>query len=241
MVMMKYAVAVSVSLVILLGSVALGQEEEESLRTISVTGTVETRVAPDHIVWSINLRDANPNLKVAKDASDKKVKTIVGLRKKLGIAEGDLETGPVRINREYNRDERGNRTDFKEFVVSRDITIRQRDLKRFDEYLDTLVASADMEVNFSYATSNLYEIRSQTRLDALRVAKEKAAQMADVVGAKLGPAVKIAEDNDRSGWRDFMSNDTVTRSEPSIDMATERFVPGAITVKVSVNATFELE
>jgi len=239
--MMKYAVAVSLCLGIVLGGVARADEEEESLRTISVTGTVETKVAPDHIVWSINLRDANPDLKVAKEASDQKVKTIVGLRGKLGVAEGDLETGPVRINREYNRDERGNRTDFKEFVVSRDITIRQRDLKRFDEYLDTLVSSADMEASFSYATSNLYEIRSETRLDALRVAKEKAAQMADVVGAKLGPAVKISEDNDRSGWRDFASNLAVTRSEPSIDLATERFVPGAITVKVSVNATFELE
>jgi uncharacterized protein YggE len=239
--MMKHAVAVSLCLGIILGSIARADNEEENLRTISVTGTVETKVAPDHIVWSINLRDADPDLKVAKEASDQKVKAIVGLRKKLGIEEGDMETGPVRIHREYNRDERGNRTDFKEFVVSRDITIRQRDLKRFDEYLDTLVASADMEVNFSYATSNLYEIRSQTRLDALRVAQEKATQMADVVGAKLGAAVKISEDNDRSGWLDFMSNAAVVRSEPSIDLATERFVPGAITVKVSVNATFELE
>jgi uncharacterized protein YggE len=237
--MMKYAVAVSLCLGIILGGVA--RAEEETLRTISVTGTVETRVAPDHIVWSINLQDANPDLGVAKKASDQKTKAIIGLREKLGIEDGDIETGHVRIRREYNRDERGNRTDFKEFVVSRSITIRQRDLKRFDEYLDTLVSSADMEVNFSYATSELHEIRAQTRLDALRVAKQKAADMAEVVGAKLGPAVKITEDHEGSRWRDFSSNLAVVRSEPSIDLATERFVPGAITVKVSVNATFELE
>jgi len=235
---MKYALAVSLCLGIIFGGVALG-DEEGPLRTISVTGTVETRIAPDHIVWSIDLRDADPDIGTAKQASDEKTEAIVGLREQLGIEEGDIETGHVRIDREYNRDQRGNRTDFKGFVVTRNITIRQRDLKRFDEYLDALVSSADIEVNFRLATSELQEVRAATRLDALRMAKKKAADMAEVVGAKLGPALTISERSNGSFEYDG-SNGTVTISEPSIELATARFVPGALTVKISVDATFEL-
>jgi len=236
---MKYAVGVSLSLVFAFGGIAFA-EENGTLRTISVTGTVETRVAPDHIVWSIDLRDADPDIGAAKQASDEKTEAIVGLRDQLGIEEGDIETGHVRIDREYNRDERGNRTDFKGFVVTRNITIRQRDLKRFDEYLDALVSSADIEVNFRLATSEIQEVRAATRLDALRMAKKKAADMAEVVGAKLGPALTIRERSNSSIEYDG-SNGTTTISEPSIELATARFVPGALTVKVSVDATFELE
>lgn len=236
---MRKVLLVTLSLVFILGGVALA-DEEETLRTISVTGTVETKVAPDHIVWDISLTDTDPALGEAKRKNDQKVKAIVGLREKLEIGEGDLETGYVRIRREFERDQHGNRGDFKYFAVSRSITIYQRDLKRFDEYLDALVSSADMEVNFTFATSEIHEVRTHTRLDALRVAKQKATEMADVVGAKLGPVVTIKEKSDTPRWHDF-SNAAVTISEPSIDLATERFVPGAITVKISVDATFELE
>jgi uncharacterized protein YggE len=235
---MKYAFAVILCLGIVLGGGAFA-EENGTLRTISVTGTVETRVAPDHIVWSIDLRDADPDIGAAKQASDEKTMAIVGLRDQLVIEEGDIETGHVRIDREYNRDERGHKTTFKAFVVSRNITIRQRDLKRFDEYLDALVSSADMEVNFRLATSELQEVRAATRLDALRMAKKKATDMAEVVGAKLGPVLTINEKSNSPTWYDA-TNGTVTISEPSIDLATARFVPGALTVKISVDATFEL-
>jgi uncharacterized protein YggE len=236
---MKYAFVASLCLGVILGGVA--RAEGERLRTISVTGTVETRVAPDHIVWSIDLRDADPDIGAAKQASDEKTEAIVGLRDQLGIEEGDIETGHVRIQKAYNRDEHGRQTSFKEFVVTRNITIRQRDLKRFDEYLDTLVSSADIEVNFRLATSELQEVRAATRLDALRMAKKKAADMAEVVGAKLGPALTIRErERSTSSLEYDGTNGTVTISEPSIELATARFVPGALTVKISVDATFEL-
>lgn len=37
-------------------------ESNEPVRTISVTGTVQTQVAPDMIVWRINLSDTHENL-----------------------------------------------------------------------------------------------------------------------------------------------------------------------------------
>ena len=219
---------------------ALGQEETP-FRSIAVSGTVETKTAPDQIVWSIRLSDRDRDMRQAKARNDEKAKSVVALREKLGVAEGDFETGPVNIIREYERDRYGQQGDFKHFAVSRSVTIRQRDLKRFDEFLDTLVASSEMEVNFTFESSRMHEVRAETRLKALEAAKDKAAAMANVVEAKLGRVLTINEHAQGGRWQSQFSNAAVIQNTPPADLATERFVPGAISVRVTVYATFELE
>jgi len=222
------------------GTVALAAEEKP-VRSISVSGTAQVRTAPDHIVWGISLTDNDKDLSAAKKRSDEKVKAVLGLRKKLEVGEEDIETGPIYVRREYERDLHGNPGNFKYFVVSRSVTIRQRDLKRFDEFLESLVSSAEMEVSFNFGSERILDIRAETRLKALKLAKDKAAAMAAVVGAKLGPVLTINEHLQNEGWRSYASNASYTVSRPDADVATGTFAPGAMTEQVTVYATFALE
>ncbi len=219
-------------------------QEEKAVRSISVSGTVVTKTAPDQVVWSISLSDADKDMRKAKTANDEKVKAVVALRGKLGIGDGDLETGQINIRREYERGQHGSRGAFKHYAVSRGVTIRQRDLKRFDEFLDALVASTEMEVSFAFETSRIHDVRAETRLEALKVARNKAADLAEVVGAKLGRVLTIDETTQGGGWRrysNFSNNAMVDQGSPAVDLATDKFVPGAISVTMTVQATFELE
>jgi uncharacterized protein YggE len=229
---------VMIGWLVLLGT---GAGAEEPPRSISVSGTVETQTAPDHIVWRIYLKDTGKDLLQAKRANDDRVKAVVALQKPLGIVAGDLETDQVNISREYERDQHGYQGPFKHFLVTRSVTLRQRDLKRFDEFLDTLVATGEMEVNFSFESSRVHEVRAETRLKALKMAKDKAAAMAEAVGAKLGRALTINERAKEGGWPTGISNTAFVDSPPPVDAATDKFVPGAIKVQVTVYATFELE
>ncbi len=213
--------------------------EDEPLRTISVSGTVETKTAPDQILWQISLTDTDANMRKAKEKSDKKVESVTALRQKLRVRDGDMETGNVSIRREYERAQHGGRGAFKHFVVTRSISIRQRDLSRFDEFLDALVSSADMEVNFNFESSQIHEIRAETRLKALRAAKEKAKAMAEAVDAKLGKVITIKED--APSGLGMMSNSVAVQSLPAVDLTTDKFIPGAMRVQVTVHATFELK
>ena len=162
-------------------------------RTISVSGTAVTRVAPDSIVWHLDISDFDKDVRAAKRSNDQRVKTILGLRKELGIQDGDLETGEVSIRREYERDERGHQGDFKHFAVSRAIMVRQRDFKSFDEFLEKFVAGAAPEFHVEFQSARMQEVRAETRLNALQIAKDKAAAMAKVVGAQLGEVLMIDE------------------------------------------------
>ena len=238
---MRQKISVGLALVFILGIPAWAQEGQPA-RTISVSGTVETKTAPDLIIWRITLMDTGSDLRKAKRKSDEKVTAIVALREQLEIGAGDFQTGHVSVRREYEKDERGNRTDFKHFVVTRSVTIYQRDLKRFDEYLDTLVAGAEMEISFSFDSTRRHTVRRETRLRAMETAKDKAAAMAEVAGAKLGPVLTISEHGPGGGRSGMgLSNNSILHSTSSVDIATERFVPGAISIKESVYATFALE
>jgi uncharacterized protein YggE len=228
----------------LLAAGAVTAAEEKPVRSISVTGTVETTVAPDTVLWRISLSDEDKNLQETKKRNDQKVKSVVALREKLGIADGDLETGHVSARREYERGETPFSGRFKGYVVSRSVTIRQRDLKRFDEYLDAFISSADMEVNFQFKSSKMPEARAETRLKALQAAKTKAQAMAQALGAKLGPVLTINEHLPGERWASEVleaSNTILAGAMPPSDVASDKFVPGGITVRVSVCATFELE
>lgn len=227
----------------LLSGLALAQQSDP-LRSISVSGTVETKTAPDRIVWRISLTDTDEVMREAKEKNDATIEAVIGLREQLGVGDQDMETGSVSIRREYERDERGGRGAFKHFVVNRSVTIRQHDLMRFDEFLDALVSSAEMDVHFNFESSRMHEIRAETRLRALQTAKDKAEAMAKVVGAKLGNVITINENS--PGGRDHLANNSnmvqqfAFQSSPSIDFATDTFIPGAMSIQVTVHASFEL-
>jgi len=237
---MRHSIGYAVAMVFLFSSVALA-EGDVPVRTISVSGTVEAKTNPDQIVWLIRLVDTDANLLNAKKRSDEKVTAVLALREELEVAEGDLETGHVSVSRQYERDQYGRRGNFKHFEVSRSVTIRQQDIRQFDKYLDTLLSSAEMEVSFNFESSRLHEVRAETRLKALQVARDKATAMAAVLGDRIGQVLTISEHPSVQGRQSAVSNYAFVESRPAVDLASEKFVPGAIDVRVTVYATFELE
>jgi uncharacterized protein YggE len=211
-------------------------------RTISVTGTVVTKTPPDIIEWSLSVRESNPSLATAKHSVDEQMKALFALREQLKIDGADLTTGPVSIQREYERDDRGTRGAFKHWTVQRQAMIRQRDLGRFDEFFEKL-SSTPVEVNYQAVSSKIHEVREQTRLQALQIAQKKAKQMAEQVRAKLGPAISISDVPPESFRREQFAQNNVSFSAPNPlpDVASGTFAPGMIDERITVYATFELQ
>lgn len=212
-------------------------------RKISVSGTAVTRVVPDLAVWRLTVTGRDQALETATKKADEQLRAILALREGLGIASDDLQTGYLGIEKEYRRDQHGNRGDFLGFVVTRVVTIRQRDLKRFDEYLTRLVAAADVEVAFSFDTTRREEIRAETRLEACLAAREKAAAMTKVLGAGLGKVLTLEEGREETPWRVPIQNlIAVDTDGPSPDaVSSGTLVPESIEIRVTVNAAFAIE
>lgn len=221
----------------------LFSDDGGQVRTISVTGTTVTRSAPDVINWHISTTDHDKDLVRAKQLSDANMKKILALREQLEINPGDLQTGHLNIQKIYNRDERGHSTSFRHFQVTRQVTIKQRDLGRFDEYLTALVGSAELEASFSFESTSIHELRQETRLKAITIAKEKAEAMTAALGVKLGRVLTIEEHLPQSSMQSLTSNSARIHGGENlpVDVATGTFVPGSIDTKISVHVTFEIE
>ena len=234
--------AVIVGLLVSLAT-PLAAESDPAVRTVSVSGTAVTRTTPDLIVWQITTSDFDRDLLLAKQNSDKKLNAILSLKDELGIKAEDLETGHVSIRREYERDDRGRSGAFRHFAVTRHVTIRQRELKSFDQFFSRLVRAAEMEVSLSFESSKLETLREETRLKALRIARDKARAMAEELGAKLGNVLTINEHRTPAPSNLMFSNAYYAdpNASSAVDVSSGTFAPGAIEVRVTVYAVFEIE
>jgi uncharacterized protein YggE len=213
-------------------------------RTISVMGTALTRAVPDTVVWHITTGAANPSLISAKSESDRKMKSILSTARALGVAPADMQTGYLSVNREYEHGKFTRSRTFKQFRVAREITIKERDISRFDTFLAKLIEASDMEVHYTLESSKLTEFRDQTRLDAVVTARKKANAMAGALGAELGQVLTITERSLQGSHLNATTN-TVTwndnkGSSYEMEANTTTFAPGTIEVKVSVATVFQL-
>ena len=219
-------------------------------RTISVTGTFVTKVAPDVIDWDIGLTETDTDLAQAVRRSDEKMRAVLAIVREYQSKPQDVQTD-LSIRRVHNRDKQGRVVSFKHFAVGRSIDLRMRDLSRFDEFFARMIERADLEVDFSFDSTSICDLRSDTRLGAMRAARDKARAMAQVVGARLGKALTIDEHprQEANPWGygagGFMNNAIYvpSRGDTPDDAvsASGTLAIGTIDVRITVYVTFEIE
>jgi uncharacterized protein YggE len=227
----------------LASAVAAGEEAKLSPRHVSVTGTAIARVQPDTVVWNVTVRRTNRELAAAQAACDEGVRKVLALRGDLELKSEDVQTGYLSVNKVFDRDISGNVTSFRHFEVVRTVTLRQKDTSQFDAVLARLVGAADIEVSHHLESSEFHKMRAQTRLEAVKAARDKAVAMTDLLGGKLGRVLRIAEPRDVSyspfSYASNMAYSAPRQAEP--DEAPGTFAPGAIEVRVSIEVDFEIE
>lgn len=232
---------VLVGALLVAGQAAWGEEEKLSPRHVSVTGTSIARVQPDTVVWQVTVRRTNRDSAKAQADCDESVKKVLALRSELKLDPKDAQTGYLAIQKVFDRDQFGNNTSFKHFEAVRTVNLRQRKTDRFDEVLARLVAIPDVEVSYSLEASKYHELRTETRLEAVKAARDKAAAMTELLGAKLGRALRIAEPRETYG-PSFASNSAFAAPrQAEADQAEGTFAPGVIEIRVSIEVAFEIE
>jgi uncharacterized protein YggE len=222
---------------------ARAEEDRLTPRHVSVTGTSVARVQPDTVVWHITVRRTHRELAAAQEACDASVKQVLDLRSELKLKPEEAQTGYLSIQKIFDRDRSGNQTSFRHFEVVRTVKLSQRDTTRFDSILTRLVEAADVEVSYQLESSQYHALRAQTRLEAVKAARDKANAMTELLGAKLGRVLRIAEPKETwsSQFSTFSNSAFAAPRQAEPDQAPGTFAPGAIEIKVSIEVDFEIE
>lgn len=201
-------------------------------RTISVSGCAVGFIQPDAVLWTVTRECSGKSIAEAKDSCEQQIKILLdGLAKK-GIQSGDLSLGIAKIQDALSGQEAATVEATKRFTVSRSLTFRQRELHMFQDVLDLLGKGAG-KVTYKMYCARIDAITRETLVRATQAAKEKAAAMAGVLGASLGPVQSISEY--------APTNVSVKEENVVIDSNTPVFGSEAQKIVITVFATFELQ
>jgi len=165
-------------------------------------------------------------------ANEQQVKVLLDACSKKGIQGNDVSLGMIKVKDAQVPGQEAADASSKRFLVSRTITLRQRDVGLFQDMLD-LLGKGSGPVKYTTYCSKSDKITRDTLIRATQAAKEKATAMATALGATLGPVLSVNEYPPKG--ENVPENNVVT------DESSGAFGAEAEKVRITVFATFELQ
>ncbi len=162
---------------------------------ITVTGQGEVSVSPDVARFTIGVEVERATVSEAREAAAEAAAAIVQALKDHGVDEEDIRTQHLSIYPvyDYGRDERPRIIGY---TVSNLVAVTVRDLDRVSEALDAAIEAggdATRLHGISFEVEDPEQALAQARKAAMEDARRKAEQLAELAGARLGPATFISE------------------------------------------------
>src|ERR1044072_9493334 len=95
---MKLTLRVAAAALALL-SAAFGAPAQERPEPphVTVAGEAEVNIAPDEVRFDVTLQSFSKELKTAKAQTDERLKGLIALAKKHGVAESDTQTNYIKV------------------------------------------------------------------------------------------------------------------------------------------------
>jgi len=209
-------------------------------RTITVSAEGKITARPDIALVELAVVSEGLTVKaVTKDGNEKMAKVIDSV-KKLGIEDKDITSTQYNLYPKYNYE--GNRSPkIIGYTLNQEISVKVRDLEKVEDVLDTGINSGANQVGqLRFDIDDMTKIKKEAREKAFTAAKEKAEDMANAAGVKLGRVVTFYEDG---GYAPPMYANYAMEAksmDSAVSMATS-IEPGSKELNLSVSVTYEIE
>lgn len=188
--------AVGILLLILLGVSAYTLEKTASGNTpreITFDGEGKVYAKPDLAIVQLGVSsEATTSESVVKD-NNNKMNAITAAIKVLGVADADIQTTNYNLSPKYNyTDSKGSFIDG--YTLEQDIQIKIRDFDKISDVIQKATSLGANTINqLQFTIDNPDKLKAQATDIAISNAKEKAANIANTSGLKLGRLVNVYE------------------------------------------------
>jgi uncharacterized protein YggE len=185
-------------LVLLASSAVCAQEP----RTVKVSAESEIEVAPDLVEIRLVVRTQNEKLIDAKRANDKIINNLVSLAETQEIPSKNFQVSNFDMEPEFTT--RNLRALIPHtFDCQRTIVVKLTDFDRLETFLsDAFTAGVNYIDYIRYAVRDERPHLKEARKLAVAEAREKAQELVELTGMKLGAPVRIEERTSKS-WDDW--------------------------------------
>lgn len=159
---------------------------------INVSGSATINVAPDTANVSFELSTKKKTAQEAKDANDVMLKKVNEVLKKYEIKENELSMNYINIRPYYEY--RGNSNELAGYVAQKNITIKIKEIEKYNNFIDDLLKVGISNINsVDFTVEDIKAVRNQARVRALENAREKAELFASTVSKKIVDVLDVTE------------------------------------------------
>jgi uncharacterized protein YggE len=236
---MKTRIVYVIIFLLLSLNITISQEKSPVDRppAIEVSGTASISVTPDIMKWTVDIQNDNDIVQDAKNKNDNTISKVLNVLKSYGIEDKDIKTSGIRMTKKQYR-----YGDEKKFNVSNTVWFTLENIAKYDLLTNDLIKIEDVYItNTTLEYSKVIETRVQARTNALKVAKEKAIQMAEALGMTIGKPVLIQEEPIYDwGWQNYTQNNI---QNYAVDMpnSSQHFSEGIMKIESKVKVVFEIK
>ena len=201
-------------------------------RVVTCGGEGSVDAEPDmaNVVLGVSLED--PGAAAAYARCNKAMDKVIAAAEKLGVARADIRTVQLDLAPKVEFPETGT-SRMKGFVMNHLIRIRVRDLSRVSNVIDEATSAGANRIDgVSFTFKEIDSLKSEARSRALDNARDRAEDLADGAGVKLGKLYSINE----TSYDMYSDEISAGRALGGVSA-----MPGTQSVKVSVFVTFEIQ
>jgi len=166
---------------------------------LQVSGTAVVRAAPDLATVRLGYESRARWPREAKVANDRVMKKVIAAVEKAGVARKDIQTVEYRLFPYWEQRPPSPRS--LTWHVLNLVEVRVRKVDTVADVIEAAsAAGADKMGSVQFSVENLHQLRAQAREMAAKIAREKAEQLAGLMGARLGPAITIRDSSPQYNW-----------------------------------------
>jgi uncharacterized protein YggE len=220
---------------------------------ISVNGEAVVKVQPDQIIISFGIETWDKNIMAAKQENNDIMKKVMAVIKGSGIQDKDVQTDYLSIEPRYG--DNYEKRNFIGYFVRNTFVATIANPDEVEKLVTAVLQSGVTHIHYiNFQTTEFKKYREQARELALNAAKEKAEKMAATLGLSVGNPIQIGEVYGGSNWwyysswnswgygrSNIMSQNVMQNIESGMGEISETIALGKISIKASVNVTFELK
>ena len=162
----------------------------EKPHAIEVTGDAAVRVVPDEVSVVFGVENRQKDIESAISQNNSTVKRVIAAIRGAGVDPSDIQTDYFHVSIVYTR-EQGSVIDY--YVVTKQIEVVLKKISRFEDLLNAgLHAGANHLDGVEFRTTELRKYRDQARELATKAAVEKAQDLAQAAGMKVGKPLSLS-------------------------------------------------
>jgi len=220
---------------LLLAGPAHANDDDDGLRTVTVSGEGTAAARPDMAEVTAGVVDQAESARAAMTAANAQVAALISSLQGFGIADRDIETSRLNLQPVYPRQPRDQNTPPAPvaFRAENSVTVRLRDIDRIGDLLDLMLAGEVNRINgIRFAIAEPAALLDRARREAMADARRRAALYAEEAGAGLGRVLAIQESTALPP-RPMMRAAMAAEAAPAI-------APGESEVRAVISVTFAL-